>query len=187
MILSDVTLRELCEKQNLVTDLTPESIQPASIDVRLGGPIKYLDYQKCFAEQEFCLPSNYAETDFEEDENIKLYIPPHGFFLATTIETVNLPNDIAAYVEGRSSVGRMGLFIQNAGWIDPGFKGQITLELYNASETRIILTEGARIAQLVFAKLDRPCEKPYNGKYQNQKGTTGSKIYLDNERRKTNE
>lgn len=75
--------------------------------------------------------------------------------------------------------GRMGLFIQNAGWVDPGFEGQITFELFNASDTPILLTAGTRIAQLVFAEMTEACDKPYNGKYQGQIGATESRIHQD--------
>jgi dCTP deaminase len=94
---------------------------------------------------------------------------------------VRLPNNLTAFVEGRSSIGRIGLFIQNAGWVDPGFAGQITLELYNASSLPIELKAGRRICQLVFCQMDRPAEFPYNGKYQNQKNATGSRVFLDHE------
>lgn len=92
-----------------------------------------------------------------------------------------MPNNITAFVEGRSSLGRMGLFIQNAGWVDPGFKGEITLELFNANRCTIELKTGRRVGQLVFAKMDDTALKPYNGKYQGQKGATGSRVFLDNE------
>ncbi|MEC2647000.1 dCTP deaminase domain-containing protein, partial [Bacillus thuringiensis] len=75
--------------------------------------------------------------------------------------------------------GRMGLFIQNAGWVDPGFEGQITLELYNANRLPIKLIKGWRICQLVFAEMDQFAENPYRGKYQGQVNATGSRIYLD--------
>ncbi len=84
-------------------------------------------------------------------------------------------------MEGRSSLGRMGLFIQNAGWVDPGFKGEITLELYNANRCAIELKAGRRVGQLVFAKTDNAALNPYKGKYQGQKGATGSSVFLDNE------
>jgi dCTP deaminase len=106
----------------------------------------------------------------------KLAIDTKEFMLATTAETVKIPSYIKAKVEGRSSIGRMGLFIQNAGHIDPGFEGQITLELFNASPLPILLESGQRICQLVLAEMNYPAAKPYNGKYQRQKGTTGSKI-----------
>ena len=89
-------------------------------------------------------------------------------------------------VEGRSSFGRIGLFIQNAEWVNSGFKGEITLELYNANRCAIELKAGRRIGQLVFAKMDQPAWNPYNGKYQEQKGATGSKVFLDFETKQIN-
>lgn len=85
---------------------------------------------------------------------------PNQFVLATTMEYFDLPNDLTAFVEGRSSLGRMGLFIQNAGWVDPGFKGEITLELYNANRCAIELKAGRRVGQLVFAKMDDSALNP---------------------------
>lgn len=108
---------------------------------------------------------------------------PGQFVLATTMEFVALPDDLTAFVEGRSSLGRMGLFIQNAGWVDPGFQGEITLELYNANRFAIELKAGRRIGQLVFAKMDRAARNPYRGKYQGQTGATGSRVFLDREAR----
>jgi dCTP deaminase len=101
--------------------------------------------------------------------------------LATTLERVSLPLDICARLEGRSSIGRMGLFIHNAGFIDPGFDGQITLELVNTGNSSIQLETGRRICQIVFEELKNPSERGYRGKYQHQNGATGSRIYLDNE------
>lgn len=75
----------------------------------------------------------------------------------------------------------MGLFIQNAGWVDPGFKGEITLELYNANRCAIELNSGRRIGQLVFAQMAHAASNPDHGKYQGQKGATGSKVFLDQE------
>lgn len=106
---------------------------------------------------------------------------PNQFILATTMEYFNLPNDLTAFVEGRSSLGRMGLFIQNAGWVDPGFNGEITLELYNANCCAIELKASRRVGQLVFAKMDDTALNPYNGKYQGQKGATGSRVFMDGE------
>ena len=87
---------------------------------------------------------------------------------------------MTAFVEGRSSIGRLGLFIQNAGWVDPGFEGEITLELFNANKCAIELQSGRRVGQLVFAQLDVHTLNPYQGKYQGQRGATGSRIFLDN-------
>lgn len=97
------------------------------------------------------------------------------------MEYFELPNDLTAFVEGRSSLGRMGLFIQNAGWVDPGFQGEITLELYNVNRCAIELKAGRRVGQLVFSRMDDTALHPYRGKYQKQKGATGSKAFLDKE------
>ena len=104
---------------------------------------------------------------------------PGQFVLATTMEYVSLPDNLTAFVEGRSSLGRLGLFIQNAGWVDPGFKGEITLELFNANRCAIELKAGRRVGQLVFAEMDDIALNPYNGKYQGQRGATGSRVYMD--------
>ena len=90
-----------------------------------------------------------------------------------------MPDHLAAFVAGRSSVGRLGLQIQNAGFVDSGFQGQITLELYNQSEKPILLKAGVRICQIVFFQLDEPTAQPYQGKYQGQEGATGSRLYKD--------
>ena len=92
-----------------------------------------------------------------------------------------LPDDLTAFVEGRSSLGRLGLFIQNAGWVDPGFQGEITLELYNANRCALKLTAGRRVGQMVFARMDAPALHAYRGKYQGQRGATGSRVFLDRE------
>ena len=109
-------------------------------------------------------------------------ILPGQFVLATTMEYFELPDDLTAFVEGRSSLGRMGLFIQNAGWVDPGFKGEITLELFNANRFAIELKAGRRVGQLVFAEMDDYALNPYKGKYQGQTGATGSKVFLDSDK-----
>jgi dCTP deaminase len=108
----------------------------------------------------------------------KIIIPPKSFVLGTTIEYIRLPANMTAFVEGRSSIGRLGLFIQNAGWVDPGFEGHITLELYNANCVPIELKAGRRLCQLVLASLDQK-GVPYKGKYNGQKNATQSRIYLD--------
>ena len=75
----------------------------------------------------------------------------------------------------------MGLFVQNAGWVDPGFEGEITLELFNANRCALELRTGRRVGQLVFAQLDEAAKNPYAGKYQGQRGATGSRVFLDRE------
>ncbi|MGX5633705.1 dCTP deaminase [Bacillus thuringiensis] len=174
MILSDKTIVKMLNDDLLeISPLTNEQIQPASVDLRLGSHyLKIREHQVGFMSLD-------QEIEYEAFESEEVIIPPHSFLLATTMEYVRLPDNLTAFVEGRSSIGRMGLFIQNAGWVDPGFEGQITLELYNANRLPIKLIKGWRICQLVFAEMDQVAENPYRGKYQGQKNATGSRIYLD--------
>lgn len=169
----------MIEKGELkVSPLTSESIQPASIDCTLGS--HYLVVE----DREMSIINLDSEIKYRTIEADSITIPPHSFLLATTQEYVELPDDVTAFVEGRSSIGRIGLFIQNAGWVDPGFKGQITLELYNANSLPIRLQAGRRICQLVFCKMDDLAKTPYNGKYQGQTFSTGSRVFLDSEVKK---
>lgn len=174
MILSDQTLERLIKEKIIVIDPVDEkSIQPASVDLRLGTHFLIIE------ENQMEVITLDSEVHYREINNDTIIIPPKSFLLATTQEYIKLPNDITAFVEGRSSIGRIGLFIQNAGWVDPGFEGRITLELYNASALPIKLQAGKRICQLVCCRMDAPAKTPYNGKYQGQDKTTGSKIHKD--------
>lgn len=174
MILSDGTLKELIEKRYIeIEPLSEGQIQPASVDLRLSN--YYLKVDENMLET-IDLEKEIVYQEIIRDEII---IPPHSFLLATTLEKIKLPPDITAFVEGRSSIGRMGLFIQNAGWVDPGYNGSITLELYNANRLPIKLYSGRRVCQLVFARMDRDALIPYSGKYQNSLKATGSRAFLD--------
>jgi dCTP deaminase len=177
MILSDKTIKRMIQAKELVIEpITEEQIQPASVDLRLGRHFLKVDENTI---ESMCLDKEIKYVEIESDEII---IPPNSFLLATTKEYIKLPENVTAFVEGRSSIGRMGLFIQNAGWVDPGFEGEITLELYNANRLPIKLTSGRRICQLVFALMDEKAEKPYSGKYQGQRKATGSRVYMDVDR-----
>ncbi|HOA41154.1 MAG TPA: dCTP deaminase [Halanaerobiales bacterium] len=174
MILSDKTIKDLRDQGKLIIEpMEDYQIQPASVDLRLGDSFLKLDENMT---EVMTLDSEIKYVSYRSEE---LIIPPHSFLLATTMEYLELPNDITAFVEGRSSIGRMGLFIQNAGWVDPGFKGQITLELYNANSLPIRLATGRRICQLVLARMDQKALKPYQGKYMNQRDAVGSRVFLD--------
>lgn len=178
MILSDKTIIKMLEMNTLsISSLEKEQIQPASVDIRLGNTFSVVEDSSTGI---ITLENEIAYKTITADTYILL---PNQFILATTMEYFELPDNLTAFVEGRSSLGRMGLFIQNAGWVDPGFKGEITLELYNANRCAIELKAGRRVGQLVFAQLDDVALNPYNGKYQCQKGATGSKVFLDNERK----
>jgi len=178
MILSDGGLRALIDSGKLTVDpLTEDSIQPASVDCRLG------DHFLMIEQHEMRTISMSEEIKYREVVCDKIVLPPQSFILATTMEYIKLPENMVAFVEGRSSIGRMGLFIQNAGWVDPGFEGRITLELFNANSLPIELEAGRRICQLVFGTMDNPALKPYAGKYQGQKRSVGSRVWRDSENR----
>lgn len=176
MILSDKTLAKMLEEKTLVVEpMEKEQIQPASIDIRLGNTFSIVEDTSTGI---INLENEIRYKTITSDSYILL---PNQFVLATTMEYFVLPDDLTAFVEGRSSLGRMGLFIQNAGWVDPGFKGEITLELYNANRCAIELKAGRRVGQLVFAKMDDTALNPYRGKYQGQRGATGSRVFMDKE------
>ena len=176
MILSDKTILKMLDDDTLkITPIKKEQVQPASVDIRLGDTFSIVE------DSATGMISLENEINYKTIKTDTYILLPGQFVLATTMEYIDLPNNLTAFVEGRSSLGRMGLFIQNAGWVDPGFKGEITLELFNANRCAIELRSGRRVGQLVFAQMDDFALNPYNGKYQGQKGATGSKVYMDSE------
>lgn len=174
MILSDKTILKMLENKSLtITPVEKEQIQPASVDVRLGNTFSIVDDM---SRGILSLDNEIVYKTITADTYVLL---PGQFVLASTMEYFELPDNLTAFVEGRSSLGRIGLFIQNAGWVDPGFRGEITLELFNANRCAIELKAGRRVGQLVFAQLDDTALNPYSGKYQGQRGATGSRVYMD--------
>lgn len=174
MILSDKELRAMLESKILsIEPIKPLQIQPASVDIRLGNRFRIVD------DKSEGIVHLDKKVEYKEIVADRYLLLPGQFVLATTMEYVKLPNDLTAFVEGRSSMGRLGLFIQNAGWVDPGFEGEITLELFNANRCAIELQVGHRVGQLVFAKMGESAQFPYSGKYQFQRGATGSMVYKD--------
>jgi len=177
MILSDVTLTKMIENGELImkSEKVKPHIGPTSVDLHLGS--NFLSVE----DKEMSLITLDDQIKYREINAETVTIPAHHFLLATTEEYVKLPAHITGFVEGRSSIGRIGLFIQNAGFIDPGFEGKITLELYNANSLPIKLQAGRRICQIVFSTLDQPSQNPYKGKYQGQMKSVGSRVYQDQE------
>jgi dCTP deaminase len=190
MILSDADILRRLEEGDLVVDPLDDldlQIQPASIDLRLGR--EFLEFQRtnisCIhpnSEQE--IDDYIDETVVEEGEEFILH--PGDFVLGTTHERVEIPSDLLAHVQGRSSLGRLAIVIHaTAGVVDPGYKGQITLELSNLGTAPVALTPGMRISQLILTELKSPADRPYGeergSKYQDQKGPQASKIQGDRE------
>lgn len=174
MILSDNEIRQMLKEESLlIKPLEEEQIQPASVDIRIGNSFCMLNDCKSG------IINIREKPEYINVTQEKLFLFPGQFILGTTMEYIKLPDNLAVFVEGRSSLGRLGLFVQNAGWVDPGFEGEITLELFNASRFSIELHSGDRIAQLVFARMERNADKPYSGKYNGQRGATGSRVFMD--------
>ena len=183
MILGDGAIRRYLtgNEDNLITGIPSEEIlvNPASINLRIGNtfltpvltgfPVRLGDKVE------------YKQTEIKEDEYFLL--EPGKFALATTKECVNIPTDLAAFVQGRSSIGRVGLQVQNAGFVDPGFHGHITLELKNDSPNTIAIWPGYPVAQIVLiTAVD--VETAYQGKYNGQVEATGSRMDQDDIARK---
>lgn len=190
MILSDGDIRRRLTDGELVVEPLddPElQIQPASIDLRLGR--EFLEFQRtnipCIHPNSEGEVDEYVdETYVEEGEDFILH--PGDFVLGTTKERVEIPPDLIAHVEGRSSLGRLAVVVHaTAGLCDPGYEGQITLELSNLGTAPVALTPEMRISQLTFTELKNPAERPYGAergsKYQGQKGPQASRIQSDEE------
>jgi len=172
MILSDRELHELARKDIIPAD---SHIGPCSVDLRLSDSFAFsrLSFNETFS------LSGGQPYPCRIQKFPSFILKPGAFLLASTIEKVKLPDNLAGMVSGRSSVGRCGLQVQNAGFIDAGFHGQITLELMNQSQNPLRITAGMRICQLILFHLREPAKYPYTGKYSNQEGATASKINLD--------
>ena len=106
------------------------------------------------------------------ESDTDVIIKPHSFILGASVEVVKLPNDVSALLQGRSSAGRLGLIVLS-GWVDAGYSGVISLQLYNTSDVPIRLAINTRIAQLIFMRMDRHCANSYKGVYQNASEALG--------------
>ena len=154
-------------------------VNPASVNVRLGHSYLVPVGNKDSRTYEVALGDEieYYMIDVYKSGG-RIYMEPGKFILATTMEYVEVPKDAAVFVQGRSSIGRAGLTVQNAGFVDPGFPGCITLELKNDAPYPIVLVPGYPVAQLVYMDAS-DVEEGYSGKYCGQVEATGSRMYLD--------
>ncbi len=185
MLLSDRDIRTEIKAGRVVVEPFDEAmIQPSSVDVRLDKFFRVFENHKYSvidpsAEQ----PELTREVIAEGDEAFILH--PGEFVLASTYEVITLPDDIAGRLEGKSSLGRLGLLTHStAGFIDPGFSGHITLELSNVANLPVKLFPGMKIGQLCLIKLSSPAEHPYgsaiySSRYQGQRGPTPSRSFMN--------
>lgn len=181
MILSDATLRELIGAGHIVLDpYDPDLVQPASVDVRLGTEFRVMRNSRLTHIDPF-EPQHKLMDTVSVPNGEPFILHPGEFALGHTAEIIGCPDDIVGIVNGKSSLGRLGIQVHaTAGFIDPGFKGTVVLELSNVANLPILLRPGMKIAQMVFQKLDRPAERPYGhpdlkSKYQGQSGAVASK------------
>ncbi len=174
MLLNDKEIIDRIDNHGLITPDEHILVGPSSVDLTLGHSFAFMKSESGYIKlgEEIQMDRVYSD---------KIIMKPGGFCLATTNEIVSLPDDISAYVEGRSSVGRAGLQVQNAGFIDAGFEGEITLELQNQSPFNLTIEPSKilRICQIVFFKMTDKALNPYDGKYQHQKGATPSMMQKD--------
>lgn len=180
-------------------DISPydeTNLQPASYDLRLGNEFRILKHPSLWqrVKQGFLshIPFSNAEPahidpydkettrkSVRVSEGESFILKPHDFVLAHTQESVRIPDDAVGVVHGRSSWARIGVNPHLGGYIDPGFHGQITLELSNETDAPIKLRVGDRFCQLALHNLDKPASEPYDGKYQGDKGARGTQLNQD--------
>jgi dCTP deaminase len=180
-VLSDGTITRLVEEGRIRIDpWDPALVQPASVDLRLGDSFRVFHNHLAPAIDLRRPPENLTE-EVVVPAGDTFVIHPGEFCLGRTLEWVELPDDIVARIEGKSSLGRLGLIVHaTAGFCDPGWKGTLTLELNNLTRVPIILHPGLEIAQLSFMMLDRPALRPYGSPdlgshYQGQRAATASR------------
>ena len=184
MILSDRSIRDAVDAGDLVIDpFEPANVQPSSIDLRID---RYFRVFRNHTQRVIDVKDdqeNLTELVEVVDEEDPFILHPGEFVLAATLERVGLPSHLVGRVDGKSSLGRLGLLTHaTAGFIDPGFEGHITLELSNVATLPITIYAGMKVAQVSFEQMTTPADKPYGSqgmgsKYQGQRGPTPSRYF----------
>ena len=185
MILSDVTIREEIAAGRIVIDpLAANSVQPSSVDLRVDRLFRvFRNDTTPYIDPKLSQEDLTELVEIEADSAFILH--PGEFVLGSTLERVALPDDLVARLEGKSSLGRLGLLIHStAGFVDAGWDGHLTLELSNVATLPIALYPGMKIGQISFLRMTTPAENPYGSgaagsKYQGQRGPTPSRYYLN--------
>ncbi|MDP9328115.1 MAG: dCTP deaminase [Actinomycetota bacterium] len=180
MILSDRTIREQIDAGRIVIDpFDPACVQPSSVDLHVDAEFRV------FRNNRYPFIDVKQKQDLTELVEVKpdepFILHPGEFVLGSTLERVSIPDDLVARLEGKSSLGRLGLLIHStAGYVDPGWDGFLTLELSNVANLPITLYPGMKIGQISFFQLTTAAETPYGSagnKYQNQQGPTASRFH----------
>ncbi|MBB4913724.1 dCTP deaminase [Streptosporangium saharense] len=185
MLLSDRDiLTEIDSGRVRLDPFQPEMVQPSSVDVRLDRYFRVFENHR-YPHIDPAVEQSDLTRLVEPEGDEPFILHPGEFVLASTYEVVTLPDDIASRLEGKSSLGRLGLLTHStAGFIDPGFSGHVTLELSNVATLPIKLWPGMKIGQLCMFRLSSPAEHPYGSekygsRYQGQRGPTPSRSYLN--------
>ena len=184
MVLSDRTIKEELASGRIIIDpLDPSDIQPASVDLHLDRNLLKFKPLKDFSFIDVHQQLDDLTEPIEIQDPFPYILQPDEFILASTLEYVELADDIVARLEGKSSLGRLGLLIHStAGYVDPGWKGTLTLEISNVAQLPITLYYGMEISQISFLHLTTAAERPYGSetlksKYQGQMGPTATRLY----------
>ena len=185
VVLSDRTIREEIDSGRIVIDPFEEAnVQPSSVDVRVDRQFRvFHNHRRAIIDVREQMEDLTELVATKGDEAFILH--PGEFVLGQTLERVTLPDDLVARLEGKSSLGRLGLLIHStAGFVDSGFSGNLTLELSNVANLPITIYYGMPIGQLSFMRMDGPVERPYGSgeagsKYQGQAEPTASRFYLN--------
>jgi dCTP deaminase len=183
VILSDRSLRESIASGRIVVEpFDPATVQPSSIDVRVDRMFRvFRNHTASVLDVKFDLSGLTELIEVEPDGVFMLH--PGEFALGSTLERVTVPDDLVARIEGKSSLGRLGLLIHStAGFIDAGFDGHVTLELANVASLPITIYPGMKIGQISFMQMTTPADQPYGtgatgSKYQGQRGPTPSRYF----------
>jgi dCTP deaminase len=183
MVLSDRTIRRMIAEERIgIAPYDPGLLQPSSLDVRVDR------YFRVFRNSRYpFIDVKQAQEELTElveiDDETPFILHPGEFVLGSTLERVRLPDDLVARLEGKSSLGRLGLLIHStAGFIDPGWDGHVTLELSNVANLPITVYPGMKIGQISFLRMTTPADNPYGSqglgsKYQGQRGPTPSRYF----------
>jgi dCTP deaminase len=183
MILSDRTILEEIELGRIeIEPFDPQCVQPSSIDLHVDRTFRtFHNARYPYIDVKTEMPDLTELTEVRNDQPFILH--PGEFVLGSTAERVRLPDDLVARLEGKSSLGRLGLLIHStAGYVDPGWDGYLTLELSNVANLPITIYPGMKIGQISFFRLSTPAEHPYGSnergsKYQGQRGPTASRFF----------
>ena len=184
MILSDRSINEAIASGRLgIEPFDPKLVQPSSIDVRLDNKfLVFRNTKRAFIDVK--QPADDLMEMIEVGSEEPMFLHPHEFVLGSTIERVKMPDDLVGRLEGRSSLGRLGVVIHStAGYLDPAFEGHVTLEISNLANLPVALYPGMRIGQISFSLMTTPADRPYGAargsKYSGQQLPTASRLYLD--------